>query len=447
MENIHLKRGQLLMQQSRFEMAEEHLRMAIAADTGDATAHAMLALCLCARKEYQGATEEARQSIHAAPDEAIGFYAMASVMFHRNRLKAAYSAITDAIRIEPWDADHFGMLASIEFARSRWDECLNAAEQGLEFEPEDVDCINLRAMSLVKLGRRDEAESTIETALANEPDNAETHANLGWTLLHSGKPRKSMEHFREALRLEPGLEWARLGIIEAMKARNPIYRWILAWFLWMGRLSPRVQIALILGLVFGQGILQSICESVPMLAPFQMPIAVVYTLFVWMTWVAPTLFNLVLFLDRFGRLVLNTTEKVAAGLMGMCIIALLAIGSFGQFVDHDLASFYWMAGLLFLGLTIPVTTSLQLEGRRRYIMVLYSIGLLIVILITLGKLADASSICAKLPDKINEIDDRLLLAALKARLEIFGQWVLYGVNGVVLSTWLGLGIHVVPNRK
>ena len=421
--------------------------MAIAEDTGDATAHAMLALCLCERKEYKGATEEARQAIHAAPDEAVGFYAMATIMHNRNRLKNAYSAITEAIRIEPWNADFFGMLAMIEFGRSRWAECLNAAEQGLEFEPEDVDCTNLRAMALVKLGRRDEAESTIDTALASEPDNAVTHANLGWTLLHSGDPRKAMEHFREALRLEPGLEWARLGIIEAMKARNPIYRWMLAWFLWVGRLSPRIQIALILGLVFGQSILQSICDAIPILAPLKTPIAVVYILFVWMTWVASTLFNLVLCLDRFGRLVLSTTEKVGAGLTGACIASMFAVGVYGQLLDVKFAYYYWMTGLLFLGLAIPVTTCLNLEAGRRIMMAVYSVGLLIVILIALSKLGDASSAFGKLPEKLKELNDPLLLQVFRQKFRAYIQWAVYGLNGVAISTWLGFGMNFVPSRE
>jgi Tfp pilus assembly protein PilF len=76
-------------------------------------------------------------------------------------------------------------------------------ERGLERSPEDVPCTNMRAMALVRLNRRDEAGATIATALARNPEIAFSHANQGWTLLHQGDHRRAIEHFREALRLDP----------------------------------------------------------------------------------------------------------------------------------------------------------------------------------------------------------------------------------------------------
>ena len=40
-----------------------------------------------------------------------------------------------------------------------------------------------------------------------------------WALIEQGEHEQAMEHFREALRLNPQLDWARQGIVEAMKAR------------------------------------------------------------------------------------------------------------------------------------------------------------------------------------------------------------------------------------
>lgn len=444
--NIHLSRAQLLMQQSRFEMAEEQLRMALTEDSGDHFAHALLALCLLERKQYDDAADEAQQAVHAAPDEAIGFYALATVMHERNRLKEAHAAILEAVRIEPWNSIHFARLGAIEFARSRWQDCLDAAEQGLEFAPEDVECTNLRAMALVKLGRRDEAGQSIDAALASEPDNAVTHANLGWTLLHSGEPKKAAEHFREALRLDPTLEWARAGIVEAMKARNPIYRGMLAWFLWMSRFSPRVQMAMLLGLIFGNQLLAAVCDAVPALSGIQLPLAMAYVLFAWMTWVAPSLFNLVLCLDPFGRLVLNREEKQAATMTGVCILLTLAVGLFGQIRYAGLASWYWQTGALFLGLVIPVSKTFGLPQGRKKMMALYSAGLALVIAVALWNLVDLSITLSHVPAAI--VDDPAKLKELvQPKAMAFQKWWQYGLWGVVLSTWIGTGMSVVPERK
>lgn len=444
--NTHISRAQLLMQQSRFELAEEQLRLALTEDSEDCVAHALLALCLGERQQYDEATDEAQQAIHAAPDEAIGFYALASIMQDRNRLKEAREAISEAVRLEPWNTTHFTRLASIEFASSRWKDCLEAAEQGLQFEPEDVECNNLRAMALVKLGRRDEAGQSIDAALANEPDNALTHANQGWTRLHEGRPKEAAEHFREALRLDPQLEWARVGIVEAMKARNPIYRGMLAWFLWMSRFSPRVQIAMLLGLIFGNQVLAAVCDSVPALVPFQLPLAMAYVLFAWMTWVAPSLFNLVLCLDRFGRLVLNRQEKLAAGLTALCILLMLATGLFGQLRYGEIATLYWQTGALFLGLVIPVSKVFHLPPGRQKTMALYSAGLTFVICVALWKLIVMSVTLSNVPAEIaaDEAEVQELVASVAIP---YRQWWEYGLWGVVLSTWIGTGMSVVPERK
>ena len=92
-------------------------------------------------------------------------------------------------------------------------------------------------MALTHLGRRGEAGTAIDTALARDPKNALTHANRGWTLLHGGDHARALEHFREALRLDPELAWARRGIVETLSARGPVIRLLLRYFLWMQRIA------------------------------------------------------------------------------------------------------------------------------------------------------------------------------------------------------------------
>ncbi len=140
------------------------------------------------------------------------------------------AAAREAVRLDPEDADYYALLASIRVQQRQWADALHNAELGLAVAPDHVACANLKAMALVNLGRRQEADATIQTTLAKEPENAATHANQGWALLHMGDHKAAMEHFREALRLNPNMEWARQGILEALRARNPIYRILLKLF-------------------------------------------------------------------------------------------------------------------------------------------------------------------------------------------------------------------------
>ncbi len=374
--NPNLERALLLYQQSRHELAENELRQALAAEPRDAYAHALLGLCLAKREQFDEATEETRQAIHLVPDFAFAHYAHASVLDDRNRFSEALTAINEAIRLEPEDADHHALLASIHAQERRWNESLNAAEQGLQFNPEHVGCTNLRAMAMVNLGRKDEAGRTIDAALAKNPDNAHTHANQGWTLLHAGDAKKAAEHFREALRLDPQNEWARQGIIEALKARNFLYAIMLKYFLWMSRLSSGAQWAIIIGGYFGNRALGAVAKSNPDLAPWILPVRILYLVFVLMTWLAYPFFNLLLRLNRFGRLCLSREETVASNWFGVCL--LLALAGLGLCALNGFAAPWIAIPLVFGALLIPVSLVFKCHvGWPRTVMKIIAISLAI----------------------------------------------------------------------
>ena len=347
--NPNLERGLLLFQQSRHELAENELRQALAADPHDPFAHALLALCLNEREEFEAATTEVRQAIHLAPDFPFAHYAHARVLYDRNRHQEALAAIQEAIRLDSTDADYFALFASIQFDEKHWQEALNAAEQGLQFDPEHVGCTNLRAMAMVKLGRRAEAGTTIDAALAKNPGNAITHANQGWTLLEKGEATKALEHFREALRLDPTNEWARHGIVEALKARNIIYAAMLKYFLWMSKLSGQAQWMIILGGYFGNRLLGGLALSNPGLAPWVLPVRILYITFAVLTWTAYPMFNLMLRLNRFGRLALTPAQTVESNWVGTSF--LLALISLGGCIAMSFDS-PWVVSLAVFGLML-----------------------------------------------------------------------------------------------
>ncbi len=370
--NPNLQRALLLYQQSRFELAETELRQAIAAEPNDAYAHSLLALCLARREQFQAATDEARQAIGLQPDSSYAHYAHAVILYDRHRPAEALAAIQEAIRLDTTDADYFSLLAAIHFGESRWQEALSAAEQGLQCDPEHVGCANLRAMAMVKLGRRAEAGAMIATALAKNPDSAVTHANQGWTLLHQGEVKKALEHFREALRLDPENEWARHGIIEALKARHFIYAVMLKYFLWMSRFRRQAQWGIIVGAYVGYRLLGILASSQPALAPWILPLQIAYIVFALMTWMASPFFDLVLRLNRFGRLVLTREQTSGSNWFGLCLACALA--SFGLWLWKGGG---WLLGAIMFGLLLVPVSSIYrcTPGMPRRVMAGLSLAL------------------------------------------------------------------------
>ena len=368
---MSIERGLLLYQQSRYEMAEAELRQALGAEPNDAYAHALLALCLIERKQHDDATSEAQQAIHLAPDMPFAHYALAKVWYDRDHYDAARTAIEEAIRLDPDSPDYRFLLGAIHFDERRFEEALRAADEGLALDPEHDGCTNLRVMALVKRGRTREAVDVTEAALARDPENTATHANRGWTLLEQGKANEALGHFREALRLDPENEWARSGIVEALKARNPIYALMLRYFLWMSRLSRQAQWGVIIGGYFANRIMTQAARSNPELAPWLLPLRVLYVAFVVLTWTAQPLFNLMLRLSRFGRLALSREQIVESNWIGA--VMLLALLSLGACIVWGFDSPFLFAAMVFGFLIIPLAGTLQTaSGTSRTRMWIYT---------------------------------------------------------------------------
>jgi len=355
-----LERALLLLQQSRYDLAEQELRQLLAKDPDDAQAHALLAFSLVQQDKLDEAESSARQAIQLAPDQPYCHYCMGVVKLQKDDLASARQAVEEAIRLDPEDSDYHGLHAMIFLRAQRWQEALEAANEGLTHDPTHQGCLNHRAMALVKLNRHDEARQTIGQALQRNPENEQTHANLGWTYLHKGQHQKALEHFSEALRLDPNYDYARHGLVEALKARYFLYRWLLRFFLWMSRLSPGVRGGLIIGAYVLVRVLQGVARQHPEVAPFILPIVSFYGIFVLLTWIIDPLFNLALQCNKYGRHALSRRQRWNSSIFGVLLLTTIAAAICGAATGFLI--FFLLAlnvGLLIL----PATRVLEEDGK------------------------------------------------------------------------------------
>lgn len=153
-----------------------------------------------------------------------------------------------------------------------------------------------------------------------------THANQGWALLHRNDPTAALDHFREALRLDPTNDFAREGLLTALKARNPVFRLLMAYFLFLSRQQSAMRWVIILGVFFGQSLLRSVAKNHPELGIIIYPLVALVAVFIYSTWLADPLMNLVMRFDRYGRHALTDDQRKQSNLVGGCL--LLAAGMF-----------------------------------------------------------------------------------------------------------------------
>ena len=355
----------------RYEVAEREFRGVLTESPDDAEAHAALAIALAQLERLEEANREADTATALAPDSDFTHQVRGRILRDRNRFAEAKEAASEAVRLDPNDPNHRALLASIHIHQQQWADCLREADAGLALDPEHNELTNLRALSLTHLGRRDEAATAIAGALQRSPENSLTHTNQGWTLLHGNKPQAALEHFREALRLDPSNDWAREGLLTAIKARNPVFRMLLAYFLFMSRQRGPIRWAIILGVIFGQRLLRVAVSSHPEWGIVIYPLIALVAVFIYSTWLANPLMNLVMRFDRNGRHALTNDQFAQANLIGACL--LLAAGLFGCEWWFGLSH---LPSLMVLLLSIPLTTIHDADaGWPRRLCVIVSVAL------------------------------------------------------------------------
>jgi tetratricopeptide (TPR) repeat protein len=367
--SVHLERARLLLQQHRPAEAEHEAGLALAQTPDQPRAHALLALSRLEQDKREPALEAARAAVGLAPDSPYYHYVLALVQHRTAHNKEALASVQEAIRLDPEDADHFSLQAAIQLNLHDWNAALASADQALALDPEHVAASNFRSMALVRLGRKAEAMATVGGTLARDPESAFSHANQGWNCLHHNDPRQAQEHFREALRLDPDLDYARDGMLEALKARNPVYRGMLAYFLWMGRQSGRLRAAVIVAFVLVTMFVGGLADTYPIL---WVPMLLIY-LFVYLTWTADVAFNLLLLLDRFGRHVLRPAQRTGAFCYGGVMLA--ALGCLAAAFMVKPGSSVFIAFLVLLAVSICVAVTFRRGGRNRWIFGAATVGL------------------------------------------------------------------------
>jgi len=360
--NPHVERANVLLSQHRVDLAAQELRQALAQDPDDAFAHALLAICLSSTDRKAEALEEARLAVRHAPDQGFPHYVTACVLESLGRMEQAHEAIAQAIRLDPYDADFFEKQGFIFAHQDKWEQALAAARQGLAIDAEHVDCLNLQGLALTHLGRGDEARRSAEDSLTRDPQNAFSHASMGWTLLHQAKHKEALEHFREALRLNPNMEYARSGLLAALKANYLVYRLMLMFFLWMSRLGAKSRWGVILAIFvlsrFARG-------NLLLLSPL--------LLFVYLSWTADPLFNLLLRLNKYGRSALSRNQIIASNLVGAFLAGALASLGAALWLNMDIL----LSLALVLGvLVIPIAGTFACSGRKRLVLAACTVALL-----------------------------------------------------------------------
>jgi tetratricopeptide (TPR) repeat protein len=376
------ERAEILIQQKRYAEAEKILNELLGNDPNNVYILTLLTEACLQLDKNERALTIVETAIGLAPDNAIVHYMKARAVLSLDRYNDAEQCLATSISLEPDFPSAFAFWASIKLIRKQYQSALEMADKALALEPDNVLALNNRSTALVKLNQTADAYATIDGALREDPNNYYTHANYGWTLLEKGQHKKALEHFRESLKINPGFEYAQAGMIEALKAKNPVYRLFLKYAFFMGNLTQKYQWGVIIGLYLLLRLLGSLADKSPQLAPYITPITFLLIVFAFSTWIIAPLSNLYLRLNRFGRYILSPKETKVSNYVGVSLLVCLAALPF-YFANGNEG---WLA-LSAFGFVMMLPLSVMLSpAKRKYILVAYTLGLALV-----GLLAVAGS--------------------------------------------------------
>ncbi len=377
-----LVRATQLLSLHRYADAETELRRVLAEQPQNGNAFSFLAVALSNQQKAEQALEAANEGVRLSPDDDWAHYILASVLHEADMHKKADAAVHTAIEMDPETAEYWCLAASIQLALGDTDLALDMADRALELEPENTAAANLRAMALQRLNRNDEADATIGQVLVLDPNDSYSHANNGWLQMRRGNVKQAADHFREALRLNPNNDWARSGLVESLKARHLVYRYVLMFLLWLSGLPLKTRWGIIIGGYLGYRFAYGVLVDIPGLAPLAWTLIGLYVAFVYLTWTGSAMFNFFLLFNRDGRLAMDSDDKNSAWSFAV-LFASAACFSTLAIVTEDLDPLF--PAYVLVALTIPISVYYQTDGKRlRKAMVgsIFLLSLLLAAMIT-----------------------------------------------------------------
>lgn len=168
------------------------------------------------------ALTHAKEAVNADRGMPSAHYTLGLIALERRDLATAEGSFREVVKLNPRAGAAQLQLARLQLARGDAAGALSAAEEAARQRPEDVDAAILVSRSLRAQGDLARAERELGARLAKNPKAPSLHLELGNVALQRGGTAAARGAYEEALRLEPALHDARIGLITADIAEKNI---------------------------------------------------------------------------------------------------------------------------------------------------------------------------------------------------------------------------------
>ncbi len=172
------RRGGVLRDLNRFDLAEQDLRKALALDPDHAVALETLAWCLLDREQPQAALEPLERVVALKPDRAHAHYGRGWALLRMGEPARALSSFQTALRLEPRSATYCLGVAWARHKAGEYQAAIVDATAALGMDPANADAFDLRGRCHEALGDLDRALADYQQAARLDPSDPDPRVGM-----------------------------------------------------------------------------------------------------------------------------------------------------------------------------------------------------------------------------------------------------------------------------
>ncbi len=198
-ERLHLIRGRMAFDASRFSEAAEEFRKAVAANPASVPARVNLGSTLAQIGDLKGALEQYQEAIRISPSNAAAHYNLGLLLAKQNQHDQAILHFQSVLGLNPNDAEARFQLAQELVKSARGEEALAEFSRVVESDPDNEEALLEQVKLLFRKKQYKQALEELEKGNSLFPQKGRTAALLAYLLAAS--PQYDLRNGAKALAL------------------------------------------------------------------------------------------------------------------------------------------------------------------------------------------------------------------------------------------------------
>lgn len=184
-------------------------------------AHYGLGVALAEEGKTEQAIEHYKTALGIKPDYTDVSFNLAKALAEQGRIREAIPHYNEVLKSKPGDADVYNSLGLALVEHGDLEQAFSVYRSGLDFNPKNAHLHSNLGVALLQQGQLDKAFNELQVALDLLPVS-ETHNNMGMLLASKDQLVEAIEHYNEAIRLDPRNAKAYYNLGNAFLAQSKL---------------------------------------------------------------------------------------------------------------------------------------------------------------------------------------------------------------------------------